>query len=697
MANNGNYSKFAERIKKIAFRKRIRKDYNEEKNSKMVYYNVLKVLAAIPGMVYTNLQFSEEKSKEDELLLKKTENNSNKEESREKIKNIDIEVIKSKQEKFYDGNDIKVEKPVINDVNNVQIVTLVDRDSNANETNCSVNIVNDTEVIDDNILKEDISTVEIASEPENNISEVTSLSSLKSGDVPKSIQFESISHETESSLKSGDVPKSIQFENILHETESSLKSGDVPKSIQFENILHETESQIVNEQKEINEKIELLKDKEIEDISGVVNLGANFDNIELQNGNGSEFEDTDKIYLKNEEETNNSSFVVQEDVLNPLFGGVSADNVIKKETKVSKNDDKYVKNLEKDILNTIQKRLVLSVNNLEVIQSELYVLKEVNGDSKNVFECEEEIKKINILSDRINKLKEQYDFLKDNYDFEYLMAFNDNNLIDKIIELRDIFDKNQIRATVADYKLLNEYKYLYLEIDRLHDNVAKFEKNKSEELEEVKKRNINYEEIKNRFYNVDDLNNVYANFVKEQSEILKNISENVSKISSYEVVDYHIKGLNKLFLNSFKYFGLLMLHPLKVVIPSIAMETMITHNLISSAYRELKFEETKKKVYETVNYTNSLDEIINDMNRMSDNIDRGLVDLLNFKNEFCEKFSKYQYDFSDYNEVIKKINALENKMLNNKIKIEIMKNKSIEYKRVNNKKLVLVNNLNNNT
>ena len=57
----GNKGRFSERLKKIAFRKRKRINYPEDENSKIVYQNVLKVLAAIPGMVYSNVHIDEPK------------------------------------------------------------------------------------------------------------------------------------------------------------------------------------------------------------------------------------------------------------------------------------------------------------------------------------------------------------------------------------------------------------------------------------------------------------------------------------------------------------------------------------------------------------------------------------------------------------------------------------------------------------
>jgi hypothetical protein len=54
----------------------------------------------------------------------------------------------------------------------------------------------------------------------------------------------------------------------------------------------------------------------------------------------------------------------------------------------------------------------------------------------------------------------------------------------------------------------------------------------------------------------------------------------------------------------------------------------------------------------------------------------------------------YQGDFTEYRDIMNKINDMENKILGNKMKIEMMRVKALEQKRANQKKLVLVKELN---
>ena len=546
MASNGNKGKFSERIKKIAFRKKNRMIYEEDENTKIRYQNVLKVLAAVPGMVYSNLYIEDDKNKVNNIKKRKEISRKN------LINEIDIDEIKKKQDIFF-KKDSKLD--------------LV---------------------------------------------------------VNKRAELKEIDNEHMTSMK--------QEEDI------NIKVNDNKQEVSVEKISDTLDKQKVPVEK-INEQENIINNNILEDNTSKFNAMSSF-----QDDQG--------------------------------------------------EDKKKVEKLEKDILDIIKKKLVLSINTLEILQSDLYILSEVNGDAKTKEECEKQIKEIKELLKRIEKLKEQYDFLKDNYDFEYLMALDDDNLIDKIIELKDVFDKNQVRAFVKDYKLLEEYKYLYLKIDKLQEKTNELEEEKDKELEKLKERDIDFEKLKNKIYNANGINDMYNNMINDQNEILKELDKNISKINSYFQVDYHIKGLNKLLFNAFKYFGLLMMSPLRGMFPSIAIQTLMTRDMLKGVYQKVHWEETKKTVYEAADYSSSISQVIDNMDYISNSIDDNLDKLIKLKEIYNKRFKKYQTDNIEYKKVIDMINDMENKMLGNKIKVEIMKKKALEQKKANDKKLVLVNKLN---
>lgn len=372
------------------------------------------------------------------------------------------------------------------------------------------------------------------------------------------------------------------------------------------------------------------------------------------------------------------------------------------------NDDKHVintnnsfcvttnsaKELEKKIINLIKKDLTKVVNELEILESELYILNEVNNDERTLDVCRKNIAEVKKILSKIEKLKQKYDYLKDSYEFEYLLEIDNNELVDNIIELKNKFDSNEIRATVDDYKLLEVYKYLYLEVDKIHDNAYKIEEEKKRKEDELKARDIDFNELKQKVYGVNKINDSYMFFVEQQNQFLKDLSDKIDKIDSHESVNYRLKGFGKYLFNSFKYLGLLAINPFKGIIPSIATQTIITRNAVNNMRNNLKWEENRKTIYEAIDYSSSLNVAIDDLDLTSNMIDDTLDNLIKMKIEYNNKFEKYQGDFLEYREVINKINSIQDMMISNKIKIEIMKNKTKEFKKENENKMILVRKLN---
>ena len=349
-----------------------------------------------------------------------------------------------------------------------------------------------------------------------------------------------------------------------------------------------------------------------------------------------------------------------------------------------------IQELQIDIINLIKKRLVKNINELEMLQSELYILKEVTGEDVYLTDCTEKIK----LLSKVKNLKEKYDYLKNNIDFDYLLEIADDSLVDKIIELKDMCSSDDIRCTVQNYKILEEYKYLYLKIDKLEEDAIKYNDYKKNKEDELKSRDIDFEKLKNDVYNKDFEQKRYDNFINEQEMFLKDLNEKIANIDSKEVVNYKIKGFNQLVGNSFKYLGLLLASPFKGLFPGIATQTVATRNVIHNLYNNLEIEEERKMVYEAIDFSSSINTAINDLDKTLNLVNATLEDISNLKNKYKIEFAKYEFSFSSYSEIIKKINKMENAVLNNKVKIELMRKKMYEKEKENSEKMKRVKKLN---
>lgn len=354
-----------------------------------------------------------------------------------------------------------------------------------------------------------------------------------------------------------------------------------------------------------------------------------------------------------------------------------------------------IQRIQKQIINLIKKKLINNINELEILQSELYILNQMGLGDNYLNECQYDIKEIKKLLSRINSLKEKYNYLKNNVDFEYMLEYDDNLLIDKILELKEICSKGDVKNIVDNYKILNEYKFLYLKIDKLEEDTIKLQEYKDNKVKELKNRDINFEELKNKIYNLDNDKEKYINFVNKQDLFLRGLEEKISKIDSYEQVTYRLKGFNRLLGNSFKYLGLLLINPLKGVVPGIVSQTLITKNVVKNLYNNLEWQENKKMVYEAIDYSSSIKNAINDLSNTSSLIDTTLEDIVLLKEKYKKEFSKYENSFSEYNEAIKKLNKIENSVLNSKIKLGMIQTRMKEKEKINDNKLKKVKELNN--
>ena len=97
-----------------------------------------------------------------------------------------------------------------------------------------------------------------------------------------------------------------------------------------------------------------------------------------------------------------------------------------------------------------------------------------------------------------------------------------------------------------------------------------------------------------------------------------------------------------------------------------------------------------------MDYSSIINNAISDLESTNRIVDTTLEDIVQLKIKYNEKFRKYQGDFLEYQEIMHKINDMENKILGNKIKIEMMRKRALEQQKENEKKLILVKKLNEN-
>ena len=348
------------------------------------------------------------------------------------------------------------------------------------------------------------------------------------------------------------------------------------------------------------------------------------------------------------------------------------------------------------IITDISKYLVKNINTLEIVESDLYVLSKFDGNKESLDKCREYIIKLKALQNKLDKIRKDFNILKENVDFDNLLDISDGILLDKLIEFRNSVDKDIALSTAKNYKLLEEYKYLYARIDKVVNETNKLEVEIINRKDDLEQAGINFTDFQNKVYAIDKIETTTEKMLQKQDDILANLSSKVSDISVTKKIERIYKGFGALLFNSLKLYGLYMLTPFKNSIPGIAMATAVTKKTVDNLLKAAHVEEKTKYIYHVEDYRSILNSSMNDLSELDRIMTNSLSDIKRVKNEFINKFSSYSSQLPKYSSTLRKLNQMEKQTINNQLKVRLLSERALVKKRENEKALVKVKNLNNN-
>lgn len=373
----------------------------------------------------------------------------------------------------------------------------------------------------------------------------------------------------------------------------------------------------------------------------------------------------------------------------------STDTAIKKISKTDKSADvNTINSIELSILLKIKKKINRLNNECDIIESEAYLIKKY-GNDKNLLEKAIVIRKeIEVLEEKLSEINKNINNIKENILIEP-ESINDEDLVDAILKYKELISDIEQSKLPNKIKLLEEYKRLTIKLEELDMKTKNLEIESKTREKELSERDSRYKEAKEKMLNLDEINNRCDDIIKNNKIYLDKLSSKIGTINKTKYTKYKLQGLNNLLSTSLKYIGLLSLTPLRGILPGIAAKTYATRKLVGSMYHSLHYEKQEKIVYSFENYNLELNNRICSISTVEENIDLALQDISNLKGEFIDKFLKY--NLPEYNEAYKKIELLEQDVLNSRKKISLMKNKLIENKKTNKETLTKVRKLNSNS
>lgn len=361
---------------------------------------------------------------------------------------------------------------------------------------------------------------------------------------------------------------------------------------------------------------------------------------------------------------------------------------------VDKNKDNINSNiLETKIFLKLKKNIEKLDNEFKDIESEIYLINKYSDDNNLLEEATIINNKIQILFDRLDKVSDEFSIIKDEKLILTPFLLNDSLLIDDIINYRQSIKKEDLSTIPNKLKILDEYNHLFMNIEELEKNISDINAAKNKREDELSKRDKNFSKAKNKLANLYEIESNCDSIINKHNKYLDNLSKNVKKVDEKKFINYKLKGFDGLISSSLKYIGLLGLYPFRGIIPSIALKTNATRKLISSMIKNIHYEKNEKIIYSVNNYITEINNKIYDINNVYNNIDNAYYDVQKLKQEFKDYY--FKYNLKEYYDVYKKIEMIEESIINDRNKIINIKNSLIKNREVNNNVLKKVKKLNN--
>ena len=371
---------------------------------------------------------------------------------------------------------------------------------------------------------------------------------------------------------------------------------------------------------------------------------------------------------------------------------VAKENKMPKSYCQDNHDKSDIDALEKKIIAKLKKKIITLKASVEISETEINLLNKYSDNSEILEEAQKKSKEIDTLIEEINKINDEYNLLADNNLIENPLLLDDESLIDWIIKYREKLDNIENESVTSKLKLLNEFSYLHIKLDKLEEQLESLKQESDSRIEELSSRNKKFCEAKDKVDNLDDVEQNCNAIIAKNNKYLEELLTKVDNIDERKKTEYKLKGLNGLLSASLKYIALLGLTPVRFLIPSLAAKTVATRKLVHNMIENIGYEKTEKVIYSLNNYQSDINNKLFNIDSLENNIDSALGEINRLKKEFQIYFNNYH--LSEYEEVYSKIQKLEQDTLVSKEKTHLIKEKLILGKSRNREAILKVKKLN---
>ena len=361
--------------------------------------------------------------------------------------------------------------------------------------------------------------------------------------------------------------------------------------------------------------------------------------------------------------------------------------ISKSENITSKENEKDI--IEIKIVEKLKKEIKEKKNELEIIDTNIYILNKITDDEYDKEKLEEEQIQIKEMLNKITSIEEQLKIYTDDKVIDDNLMLDNKDLIDEISNYKQII--NNTISFKKEYSKIEEYLIIVEQIDNINDRCIELDKKKKEQLYKL---NISEEEIENiekKLVLEDENINEIEEKINESKNIINNLDDKVEEIESETKIIHNYDKLEKVISLELKYLMLMGLSPLKGAIPYIAISAKATKDAIDILRSGSLVSTSQKTEYFAKDYQDIINDSYYKLEEINTDLNSSLSSISNIKEKLNIEIIENHPKAS---QLLDKINRVEEMIKDNLNKVEIYKSKMNLYKEKNYKKLQKVHDLN---
>mgnify|MGYP005802987231 FL=1 len=361
--------------------------------------------------------------------------------------------------------------------------------------------------------------------------------------------------------------------------------------------------------------------------------------------------------------------------------------ISKSENITSKENEKDI--IEIKIVEKLKKEIKEKKNELEIIDTNIYILNKITDDEYDKEKLEEEQIQIKEMLNKITSIEEQLKIYTDDKVIDDNLMLDNKDLIDEISNYKQII--NNTISFKKEYSKIEEYLIIVEQIDNINDRCIELDKKKKEQLYKL---NISEEEIENiekKLVLEDENINEIEEKINESKNVINNLDDKVEEIESETKIIHNYDKLEKLISLELKYLMLMGLSPLKGAIPYIAISAKATKDAIDILRSGSLVSTSQKTEYFAKDYQDIINDSYYKLEEINTDLNSSLSSISNIKEKLNIEIIENHPKAS---QLLDKINRVEEMIKDNLSKVEIYKSKMNLYKEKNYKKLQKVHDLN---